>query len=257
MVNSPSSNPVPPKRPVLVPGSDRYFLGLDLGQTQDHTALVALCRRTWRVAEHKTQWRFTARGIRRWPLDKLYTEIARDLAVLTARTPAGQKPNPLAGCVLGVDGTGVGKGVLEIIRTAGPAAKLVCVLITAGHAAHADGAGWHVPKKELVSAVMALLQSRRLEIPANLSEAATLEKELLGFRAKITAAGHETFEADWRTRPHDDLVLALAIAAWLGQQDRPEGAKPAVVIPGPLDTAANIPGMPRLPPRAARAPHLR
>jgi hypothetical protein len=33
----------------------------------------------------------------------------------------------------------------------------------------------------------------------------------------VTPAGNETMAADWRTRAHDDLVLALAIAVWLGE----------------------------------------
>ena len=33
----------------------------------------------------------------------------------------------------------------------------------------------------------------------------------------MTPAGNEAMTADWRTRAHDDLVLALAIAAWLGE----------------------------------------
>jgi hypothetical protein len=243
--------------PVLTAGSERYFLGLDLGQSQDFTALVALCRRTWRLPTGKTEQRFAARGIRRWPLGTLYTDIAKDIAALTARAPAGRNANPLSGCVLGIDGTGVGKGVLEIIRAAKPCAKLVTVVITGGHSAHADGLGWHVPKKELVGAVMAVLQSRRLEIPGNLAEAKTLEKELLAFRAKITAKGNEQFEVDWRSRNHDDLVLALAIAAWLAQQEQPATIKPRVILPGPDILRGNNPGMPALPPTGARAKHLR
>ncbi|HTU22511.1 MAG TPA: hypothetical protein VMG10_31020, partial [Gemmataceae bacterium] len=44
-----------------------------------------------------------------------------------------------------------------------------------------------------------------------------LESELSTFTAKITAAGNETFQADWRTKAHDDIVLATAIAAWVGE----------------------------------------
>jgi hypothetical protein len=40
--------------------------------------------------------------------------------------------------------------------------------------------------------------------------------ELLAFRAKVTASANETFEA-WRERDHDDLVLAVATAAWVGE----------------------------------------
>src|SRR5262249_20623470 len=44
-----------------------------------------------------------------------------------------------------------------------------------------------------------------------------LAKEMQAFRVKITTTGNETFEA-WRERDHDDLVLAVALAAWLGER---------------------------------------
>jgi hypothetical protein len=195
---------------------ERYFLGLDLGQTSDPSALVALrrtplpatlnCERYW-----KTRYRFEVCGLKRWPLKTPYTQIAADVAALIARTPA------LAGCVLGVDKTGVGAGVLEIIQAARPDAVIRPVLITAGHEVTPDGPGFRVPKLELVGAVTALLESGRLAIPRTIPEATTLGRELQAFRAKVTAAGNETMAADWRTRQHDDMVLALAIAAWLGQ----------------------------------------
>jgi probable HAF family extracellular repeat protein len=46
-------------------------------------------------------------------------------------------------------------------------------------------------------------------------ESATLGRELQAFKAKITNAGNETMAADWRLRQHDDLVLALALGAYL------------------------------------------
>jgi hypothetical protein len=36
------------------------------------------------------------------------------------------------------------------------------------------------------------------------------------FKAKITASANETFEA-WREGQHDDLVLAVALAVWGGE----------------------------------------
>jgi hypothetical protein len=91
------------------------------------------------------------------------------------------------------------------------------ITITAGHDVVQDGAGWHVPKKELVSVLQVLLQSRHLQVARQLPMAAVLVKELESFRVKITASAHETFEA-WRERDHDDLVLAVALAAWVGHQ---------------------------------------
>ena len=44
-----------------------------------------------------------------------------------------------------------------------------------------------------------------------------LVQELENFRAKVTAARQETLES-WREGRHDDLILAVAVAAWLGEQ---------------------------------------
>jgi hypothetical protein len=44
-----------------------------------------------------------------------------------------------------------------------------------------------------------------------------LVKELDNFKVKVTVAANETFES-WREKDHDDLVLATAIAAWLGER---------------------------------------
>ncbi len=87
-----------------------------------------------------------------------------------------------------------------------------------GHQAHPDGAGGrNVPKKELVSTLQVLLQARRLRVAPALPEAQTLVRELLNFQVKITPAANETFGA-WREGQHDDLVLAMAIAAWQAER---------------------------------------
>jgi hypothetical protein len=192
--------------------SERYFLGLDLGQSQDFTALVALRREDGPPSGYSGRPRhhYEVRGVKRWPLRTAYTRIAQDVAALVERPP-------LAGCTLGIDKTGVGAGVLEIIAAARPNAVLRPVLITCGHAVTGDGVTVHVPKVELVSVTTAILDNDRLAIPPTVPEAKTLATELRQFRAKVTPAGRETFEADWRTRSHDDLVLGLAIGLWLGE----------------------------------------
>ena len=44
-----------------------------------------------------------------------------------------------------------------------------------------------------------------------------LVQELENFRAKVTTAKNEGLES-WREGRHDDLILAVAVAAWLGEQ---------------------------------------
>src|SRR4051812_47169389 len=195
---------------------ERFFCGLDLGQVSDFSGLVAL--QQWdlpRISGGIRQlYRYEIRGVKRWPLRTPYTAIATDVAELV-------RQGPLAGCMLGVDKTGVGAGVLEIIAAARPNATVRPVLITSGHSVSAQGAGFNVPKLELVAAVTAVLESGRLAIPKAMPEAETLGQELLAFRARVTTAGNETMAADWRMRQHDDLVLALAIAVWISERCPP------------------------------------
>jgi hypothetical protein len=51
-------------------------------------------------------------------------------------------------------------------------------------------------------------------------------KELENFRVKVTTARTDTFEA-WREGQNDDLVLAVALAAWIGEQTRLQGGNAA------------------------------
>ena len=188
-----------------------HILGLDLGQSQDYTALAVL-ERCWvsDTARQQSVSRLAVRHLRRWPLGTSYTQVVLDVGRLV-RTP------PLSNPLLAVDQTGVGMAVVDMFRQARLPARLRSILITSGHEVTALGFGWHVPKKELVSVLQVLLQQRRLKV-APLPEREVLVKELLNFRVKVTVAAHETFEA-WRERDHDDLVLAVALAAWLAEED--------------------------------------
>jgi hypothetical protein len=172
---------------------------------------LAVLERTWRLDPEKNRHLgfYAVRHLRRWPLGTPYTQIVADVSRLV-QTP------PLKNQLLVVDQTGVGRAVVEMFQPADYCARLRPVLITAGHAVTWEGS-WHVPKKELVSVLQVLLQSRRLKI-APLPEREILARELLAFRVKVTVSANETFEA-WRERDHDDLVLAVALAAWLAEQE--------------------------------------
>jgi hypothetical protein len=74
-----------------------------------------------------------------------------------------------------------------------------------------------VPKKELVSVLQVLLQFRRIKVPSSLPQAQILVQELLNFKAKIRTPSDDTL-AEWREGTHDDLVFAVAIAAWVGRE---------------------------------------
>jgi len=58
----------------------------------------------------------------------------------------------------------------------------------------------------------------RLKFGKQLKLASVVQRELGTFVEKITPAGNQTFAADWREGQHDDLVLAVALALWLGEK---------------------------------------
>lgn len=184
-----------------------YISGLDLGQAADPSALVVLERTE--VARNAVT--YAVRHIQRWHLGTPYTQMARDTAELMARKPLPQS-------TLVIDATGVGAGVVDHIFELGMEVELRPITITAGHnVTEGSRPGWkNVPKKDLVATLQVLLQSGRLKIPRNLPLADLLAKELANFRVKITASANETFSA-WRDGDHDDMVLATALAAWVGE----------------------------------------
>src|SRR5262245_35339791 len=105
-----------------------FFSGLDLGQLADHSALaVAECSE--RPEGGKRVRRYAIRHLHRWQLRTSYTDIVADVVKLFALPP-------LTGTALIVDGTGVGVAVVDLLRKARPAARLVPVTISGGsHAA--------------------------------------------------------------------------------------------------------------------------
>jgi hypothetical protein len=187
-----------------------YVLGLDLGQTQDFTALAVLERQPLSAGAAATaKPDFALRHLRRFALGTPYTAIVS--AVTTLR-----RTRPLCGMPVVVDQTGVGRAVVDVLRQA--AGGVVPVTITGGHAVTVtENGSFHVPKKDLVTGLQVVLQSQRLQIARGLPEAATLVRELQQFQVRITASAHETYGV-WRAGQHDDLVLAVALACWWAER---------------------------------------
>jgi hypothetical protein len=189
------------------PLSPRFFLGLDLGQIRDYTALVALEK----LKQDTSAPIYHLRHLQRFPLGTPYTHITHDMSGLLGRDPLLNRSR------LMVDGTGVGVPVVNMLYHAG--LPVVPVWMTAGSTVSRKGRIIRVPKRDLVSVLQVLFQTGRLKIATSLPLGPVLVDELMNFRAKITPAGNDTYEA-WRERDHDDLVLALAIAAWYAERSR-------------------------------------
>lgn len=181
------------------------IMGIDLGQAQDYTALCIIEK--LKTAEGENEYHL--RYLERLSLGTPYPAVVKRIAEMLLTEPLKTQ-----GAYIVVDSTGVGRLVVDLMRQSG--LYPVAVAITAGSDVTQDDDGYKVPKRDLVSTLQVLLQSGRLKIAEGLPEARTLIQELLNFRVKISMNAHDTYGA-WREGVHDDLVLAVALACWLGE----------------------------------------
>jgi hypothetical protein len=230
-----------------------YYLGLDLGQAQDYSALaiveeqlyvgeawanevlhqqhygrglspgwvspaafspysvgeaLALSHQYGRPAEAP----LAVRHLQRFELGTKYTDVVDGVASLVRSEPLRHMP-----AVLLVDKTGVGAAVLDSFTHVGIGALAVTLHGGSSVTRDPQRAGFRVPKRDLITVTQVLLQNGRLWVAAGLPEAETLKKELLNFRVKIDPrTAHDSYE-HWRESEHDDLVLAVSMAAWFRQ----------------------------------------
>jgi hypothetical protein len=200
-----------------------HAVGVDLGQAQDPTAIVAI------ETEVKTDWHKEVVGgrwgepigVEREPLHRVIHLERLPLQLpypgQAARVATVMGHARLEKAALLVDQTGVGAAVVEIFRQLG--LRPIGVVITGGTVADAVRSGvdrWNVPKLALISAMQAKLHGGRLKFPSALPEARVLATELSEFRMRFSEAGNLNFGA--RSGRHDDLVLALGLALWWASQ---------------------------------------
>jgi hypothetical protein len=198
-----------------------FYVGLDLGQAADFTALAVVQS----VKEHNPETRrihknLHLRHLERYELGTTYPEIADKVVALMRDerlSPNEYDPSRLrvyrSTPQLIVDDTGVGRAVADLLTSKG--LKFTAVTITGGDEVHAAGGGrYRVPKRDLVGALEVPFHTGRLKIAEGMELWPTLKKELLSFRRKINLkTAHDSYE-HWREGDHDDLVLAAALACW-------------------------------------------
>jgi hypothetical protein len=196
----------------------RYFVGLDLGRPSEPTALAVLGRPTV-TRDHPPQSRpgYLLRHLHRFPPGTPYPQVLTEVRKLLQSSPLAGQTWLLA------DYTGAGWPVQMLIAQ-GLQTTVTCsyspVMLTAGGTGVPAGrGGLAVPKADLVGTLQVLLQTRRLQIANQLEEAATLTRELAAYRPK--AKLEPTDAIAWREGAHDDLVLAVGLAAWAGEATLP------------------------------------
>ena len=189
------------------------FLGLDLGQRVDYTAMALVTP----VVEadgpvdylrflQPTVERLRVVRLERLPLGTRYREVVRRVREVTSLAE-------FAGCEVVADATGVGMPVVEMLQDGGLKARIVPVTITSGGSARQDGGVWNVPRRDLLGKLVVEFEQGRLRLPGRSALAGRLREEIAGVQAGSGRGGG-----------HDDLVFALALAVWrAGRGGGPRG----------------------------------
>jgi hypothetical protein len=238
-----------------------YYVGLDLGQAQDYTALAVLEQQLWTGPE--VDWAdfgvFFPEGVEPggWvspsAVGPLYAErilavnarylkgpLVADSPVFLRhlmRYPLGTKYAEIVASVRSLLSREpfrrrmrytrlladkTGVGAAVIDGFYEKGVNPIGVTIHGGSAVTEEVRGFRVPKRDLVASVQTLLQNGRLKIAPEMELASVLKSELLNFRVKINpATAHDSYE-HWREADHDDLVLAVALACWYRELTRKE-----------------------------------
>lgn len=197
-----------------VPREHTYRVaGLDLGQTQDRAAVCVLERR---ICDEgfigPRDQRVKMLTIHRYAPGTDYADVAAH--VLAA---------PID--VLVVEFNGVGRPVVDMMRKmirSGEVpfkGRLIPVTSLNSRARmHATmeerGKTWSVPKIDLVSSLMLLVQSKILTIPRNVAGIEDFMNEVRIFQMRYTKAANLQFGNEPGAGKNDDTVIAAALSAW-------------------------------------------
>jgi hypothetical protein len=217
-----------------------HIVGVDLGQQRDYTAITVVERgyvpagemyndeyyhrgKLIHAARQPVRLEYRVRHLERPALGTSYVEVVRGVLELLKRL-GGED------AALAVDCTGVGRPVADLLEArlkewldgmeerSTYALNACWITITGGDSVTRTEGGMRVPKRDLISAPLVLMQNEQLKIAEGLRLRETLVKELLNFKVKINiSTAHDSYEA-WREGDHDDLVLAVAMACWCGER---------------------------------------
>lgn len=196
-------------------GGREFYFGVDLGKLADYSAIAVVERigvedgfdgvrmeRTWR-------WRNVVRHLEKVRLGTSYPRVVERVRELV------EKASEAGEVRVAVDATGLGEPVVDLLRAPGLRGELAAVTITGGGTTVKAGRGWHVPKKELLVGLQGMVARRGIEIAGDLRLREELVEELAGMGRSLRAAG----------RGHDDLVMAVALAAWRVRVRRRSGGR--------------------------------
>jgi hypothetical protein len=236
----------PPRMPKYSPR--RYSVGVDLGQANDFTAISVLEKTiappdtalfapvgespSNRLVEGSIVYDLVY--LKRPRLGTPYDTIAKRVADLICELEPQGAFGELGQVTLSVDGTGVGRGVVDMLRKefqrrgassrAVPKVDFRAVSVTGSNTSlkrpERTNGYWSVPKKDLVFPAVAAFQQGKIRIAKGIKDREALVNELKNYRRATNIATGSTVFEPWRKSDHDDLLFAVCLSLWGWQTQR-------------------------------------
>ncbi|MFN0102672.1 MAG: hypothetical protein ACKV2U_11350 [Bryobacteraceae bacterium] len=197
----------------------KSYLGLDLGQRHDHSALAALeltwaprgrCQLTY---ADRYQPELAIRSLTRFPLGTDYDELYQ---LVSARLALHHQAPRLQTMELVVDAGGPGPPMVDRLRkTLSANVAVRPVIITGGKGQNTLTGGYiGIPRRSLITTLLLTMAAHSLTCEEGLPNWDLFEEELVELRGDTTHPGH--------SKAHDDLVMAVALALSAAVRDTPQ-----------------------------------
>jgi len=190
------------------PAPHRYFVGWDIGQSQDYSAVSVL--------KKMDTGAYVVNHLERLPLGMDYPSQINHVYGLVNRKPLAEGDTTVC-----LDQTGVGRAVYDMARKKG--------LNPVGLTLHGgDAVSWdedrmavRAPKKDVIGCFVVLAQCGSVKIAKGLPYGDILLKELRAYQIRFNPATANVSFGNGREAEHDDLVLSVAIPLWVSENRYP------------------------------------
>jgi hypothetical protein len=191
-----------------------YILALDPAQLRDWSALAAVDMQYAQAkiingAATPARFEYSLVAMNRkqgLPYDQIVEWVVR-----TLKNPAFNKQSPPQ---FVLDATGVGVAVNDMFRV--KHVRAMAVTITPGNGLNREGFIIHLGKARLIGKFLGAFDAGKVHVNPNMPIWPLVEREMLSFRAEMSAQGRVKMEAE--RGENDDMLFALALCVWYGEE---------------------------------------